>query len=59
VTGFDLADDKHSAQRLFDGVAQPLHHLLGGLVADAEGLRQFRTGQTVSVGEVENVAVAV
>jgi hypothetical protein len=54
-----LAHDKQCAQGLLDGIAKPLHHLLGRVITDAERLGEFRSGQTVSVSQVQNFAVAI
>jgi hypothetical protein len=59
ASGLGLADDKQCAQGLFDGIAKPLNHLLGGVVANAERLREFGTGQAVSVSQIQHFAVAV
>jgi hypothetical protein len=55
----DLADDQQRAQGPFDGIAEPLHHFLGGVATDAKRLRKFGTAQAVPVDQIQNFAVAV
>jgi hypothetical protein len=57
--GSGLAGDQQRAQGPLDGIAEPLHHFLGGFVADAKRLCKFGPGQTVPVDQIQNFAVAV